>query len=109
ITMSTATPFPWSELSVTENAETGFRSIFERAPIAAARCNPEGVIIEMNPAFEQALDPDLANQQILRLCDLVPAEDRDTLNHFCAHCWTPLATASVSKEQKEEVPQMGWQ
>jgi len=76
--MSTATPFPWSELSVTENAETGFRSIFERAPIAAARCNPERVIIEMNPAFEQALDPDLANQQILRLCDLVPAEDRDT-------------------------------
>lgn len=76
--MNTATPFPWSELSATQNAPPGFRSIFELAPIAAARCNREGVIIEMNPAFEQALDPDLAKQRVLRLCDLVSAEDRDT-------------------------------
>jgi two-component system, cell cycle sensor histidine kinase and response regulator CckA len=76
--MNTATPFPWSDLSPTENGPPGFRSIFELAPMAAARCNREGVIIEVNPAFEQALDPDLAKKRALRLCDLVSAEDRDT-------------------------------
>jgi len=72
------TPFPWSELPATENTEAGFRPIFERAPMAAARCNPQGVIVEMNPAFEQAVNPLLLQQRVLRLSDLVPAEDRDT-------------------------------
>jgi len=81
--MNTATPFPWSDLSVEGHAGTGFRSIFEHAPIAAARCNRQGVILEMNPAFARALDhravdPQLAIKGSLRLCDLVSPQDRDT-------------------------------
>jgi signal transduction histidine kinase len=56
----------------------GFRSIFEHAPLAAARCNPQGVIVEMNPAFEQSLDPSLADGRSLRLYDLLPPETRET-------------------------------
>ncbi len=76
--MNTATPFPWSEPSVAENAETDFRSIFGHAPVAAARCNALGVIIERNSAFEQSLEPELAKQRSLRLCDLVAPADSDT-------------------------------
>ncbi len=76
--MSRAAPFSWSEFSAKENAEAGFRSIFARAPIAAARCNRQGEIVEVNRAFDQALDPHLAKQRVLRLSDLVAAEDRDS-------------------------------
>lgn len=75
--MSTATPFSSTEYCAIESAETDFRSIFERAPIRVARCNPQGVIVESNPAFQQALDPDLAKLQILRLCDLVPTKEQE--------------------------------
>jgi signal transduction histidine kinase len=82
--MNTATPFPWSELEG-ENNRTTFRAIFEHAPVPVARCNPQGEIVEMNPAFERTLsqslsrnlDSGLANRRSLRLCELVPAQDRD--------------------------------
>jgi signal transduction histidine kinase len=76
--MNTATPFPWSDFPAAENAGTGFRSIFELAPVAAARCNRQGAIVEMNPAFQQALELDLRNKRALRLCDLVSPQDRET-------------------------------
>ncbi|MGB9361414.1 MAG: histidine kinase dimerization/phospho-acceptor domain-containing protein, partial [Candidatus Sulfotelmatobacter sp.] len=76
--MSTATRFSWSEVPTPENTETGFHSVFERAPIAAARCNSQGVIVEVNLAFEQAVNPLLLQQRVLRLSDLVPPEDRGT-------------------------------
>jgi signal transduction histidine kinase len=56
----------------------GFRSIFEHAPFAAARCDRQGAIVEMNSAFRQILDPESAGQGCLQLYDLVPAEDRRT-------------------------------
>jgi signal transduction histidine kinase len=74
--MNTATPFPWTEQADSKTAGSGFRSIFEHAPLAAARCNPQGVIVEMNSAFERVLDPVLANKHALRLCDLVAPEER---------------------------------
>lgn len=76
--MSAATPLARLEYRATENAETDFSSIFERAPIPAARCNSQGVIVESNLAFQQALDPNLANERTLRLSDLVPPEDHET-------------------------------
>ncbi|MFZ0772828.1 MAG: ATP-binding protein [Candidatus Sulfotelmatobacter sp.] len=76
--MNAATPFPRSDFSEAENAGTGFRSIFEHAPVAAARCNRQGVIVEMNPAFEQALELELRNKRSFRLCDLVSPQDRHT-------------------------------
>ena len=79
--MNTATPFPWPELAVAEKHRTAFRAIFEHAPIAVARCSPQGVIVEMNPAFEQALartpDGGVPGGRSLRLCELVRPEDRD--------------------------------
>ena len=79
--MNTATPFPWPELAATESHRTTFRAIFEHAPIAVARCNPQGMIVEMNPAFERTLartpDRGVAGGGLLRLCELVRPEDRD--------------------------------
>jgi two-component system cell cycle sensor histidine kinase/response regulator CckA len=75
--MNTATPFPWSELSAEERPGTTFRAIFEHAPFGVARCNPQGVIVEMNRAFERTLDPSAAGQQSLRLCELVPPQEHD--------------------------------
>jgi PAS domain-containing protein len=75
--MNTATPFPWTGPTAAENVRTGFPSIFERAPLPAARCNPQGVIIEMNSAFAQALQAGLADQRALRLSHLVAPDDRE--------------------------------
>jgi two-component system, cell cycle sensor histidine kinase and response regulator CckA len=75
--MNTATPFPWSELAADENTKTAFHAIFRHAPFAVARCSPEGVIVEMNPAFERTLDCDVASRHSLRFCDLIPPPDRD--------------------------------
>ena len=75
--MNTATPFPWTGPTAAENARTGFGSIFEHAPLPAARCNPQGVIIEKNSAFAQPLQARFADQRALRLSDLVAPDDRE--------------------------------
>lgn len=75
--MNTATPFPWSEGSSENNTKTAFRTILEHAPVAMARCDRQGVIVEMNLAFERTLDRGLAGQHCLRLCELVPPQARD--------------------------------
>lgn len=74
--MNTATPIPWPALLPEQNANTTFRAIFERAPVAAARCNAQGVIVEMNPAFELGLDRGVARGRVLRLGELVRPQDR---------------------------------
>ncbi|MFZ0320662.1 MAG: ATP-binding protein [Candidatus Sulfotelmatobacter sp.] len=81
--MNTASPFPWTGQSSAEIAGTGFRSIFEHAPVAAARCNPQGTIVEMNRAFEHSLVP-LTDHRSLRLCDLVAPENHTTTESLLA-------------------------
>ncbi len=55
--------------------------MFEHAPIAVARCDPQGTLVEMNPAFERALDweldRDATDRHTLRLCELVSPQNRD--------------------------------
>src|ERR1700691_5586120 len=75
--MNTATPFPWSDPPPGENPGTTFRAAFEHAPIAVARCNAQGLIVEMNAAFEQTLDRGVARRRRLRLSELVRPQDRD--------------------------------
>jgi two-component system, cell cycle sensor histidine kinase and response regulator CckA len=75
--MNTATPFPWSELASAGNTGTTFRAIFEHAPVAVARCNSQGVIVDMNPAFERSLGRGVASRRCLRLGELVRPQDRD--------------------------------
>jgi two-component system cell cycle sensor histidine kinase/response regulator CckA len=45
--------------------------------MAVARCNRDGVIIEMNPAFERSLTPGDASKRLLRFCELFGPQDRD--------------------------------
>jgi two-component system, cell cycle sensor histidine kinase and response regulator CckA len=75
--MNTAASFPWSELSASEKTKSNFRAIFEHAPIPAARCSLQGVIVEMNAAFERIVPPDFANSGLLRICEVVPLQDRE--------------------------------
>jgi signal transduction histidine kinase len=80
--MNTATPFPWpgsstGETPTGETPNTPFRATFEHAPIAVALCNPQGLIVEMNPAFERTLDRSVASRRRLELGELVRPQDRD--------------------------------
>lgn len=75
--MNTATPFPWSELSPEQNTRTTFRAVFEHSPVAVARCNQQGVITEMNPAFRRSLGRGVASRRSLLLCELVRPQDRE--------------------------------
>jgi two-component system, cell cycle sensor histidine kinase and response regulator CckA len=76
--MNATTPIPWPKPSVETNASLRFRAIFERAPIAVARCDARGFVVQMNPAFEGAFG--CAHSGGLRLSDLVPTEDRDEID-----------------------------
>ena len=53
--------------------------MFEHAPIAAACCDSQGVIVEMNPAFKHALRARLGEKRLLRLFDLIPPQDYSAL------------------------------
>jgi len=74
--MSTATPLPWQEPTARESAKTSFRAIFEHAPVAVARCDSEGTIVEMNPAFEHTLDHAAITKRGLRISELVRPQER---------------------------------
>jgi two-component system cell cycle sensor histidine kinase/response regulator CckA len=69
-------PFAALKIAVPET-ETLFRAIFEYAPIAVARCNRQGVILDRNVAFERTLDLDISAARSFALCDLVPPHARD--------------------------------
>lgn len=45
--------------------------------MAVARCNSEGAILEMNPAFEQTLDPAVDSRSLLHFRDLVHPQERE--------------------------------
>ncbi len=74
--MNAATPFPWSNPPVDSGPETSFLSIFEQSPVAAARCDRQGKVVERNSAFEQFLDQSQLSERSLSLCDLVPVQER---------------------------------
>jgi two-component system, cell cycle sensor histidine kinase and response regulator CckA len=78
IDMNTASPLGWSNLSAKRLPENSFHSIFQHAPVAAGRCDCDGIIVEMNTALEQDLGSDLLSQRPLRLFDLVPDAERST-------------------------------
>ncbi len=74
--MNATTPIPWPKPSEEVNARASFGAIFEHAPIAAARCDSRGFILEINPAFKRSLgDP-----QGWRLCELASELDREEMN-----------------------------
>ena len=72
-----SSPFAVLRVAVPETAATPFRAIFEHAPIAVARCDRQGIIIERNGAFERTLDLDTSAERSLALCDLVRVHARD--------------------------------
>jgi two-component system, cell cycle sensor histidine kinase and response regulator CckA len=54
--------------------------------MGVARCDRQGIIVEMNPAFERALGLGAGNgcgdARALRLCDLVCAQERDEIEQL---------------------------
>ena len=88
-----------------KNPSTTFRAAFEHAPIAVARCNPQGVIVEMNPAFERTLDRGVASRRWLRLGELVRPQDRR--KNGVAAARTPSIADVRASASKPEVRAMG--
>jgi|ERR1700677_222616 hypothetical protein len=78
-------------------------SVFERPPLAAACCDPRGVIIEMNRCFEQTLEPHLAKQPRLLLYALIPAEARYRTESLL-NAWLASACGSIRIEGKRGIP-----
>jgi two-component system, cell cycle sensor histidine kinase and response regulator CckA len=82
--MSAATPLPWQEPGVTERAKTNFCAVFEHAPVAVARCSPQGEILEMNPAFTRSLKDDAAVKRGTLFAELACQQDREKIEFlFC--------------------------
>jgi two-component system, cell cycle sensor histidine kinase and response regulator CckA len=72
--MSTATPLPWPVVPERDNSRSGFDALFEHAPIAAARCNSQGSIVEMNLAFEEMFELNGIRRRGLRIEELTGEE-----------------------------------
>lgn len=98
--MNSATPFPCPELSAEEKGSTTtFRDFFEHAPVAVARCNPQGVIVEMNPAFERTLDRVWLADACYDSANWFPRKTATELNCSCMTCSIPEASAWASKSE----------
>jgi signal transduction histidine kinase len=97
INMNVAIPISRSTLPKTERAPFGFDSIFEHAPFAAARCNSQGLIIEINPALKKCLNAELALRSFLHLDDLVCLA-----GHFSAH--SALRDVLVGNSASARIP-----
>jgi signal transduction histidine kinase len=69
--MNIATPISRPTAPKTDSRFSGFRSVFEHAPFAAAHCTPQGSIIEINPALKKCLNPELAHEPFLHFANLV--------------------------------------
>jgi signal transduction histidine kinase len=101
--MGAAPTFPWTDLR-SESVETDFRSIFERCPLPAACCDSRGIILQMNSAFEQILNPEKGHTGTLRVTDVVASESQESANclirevlegtHSAAHIETGTASRS---------------
>ena len=105
--MNTAAPFPWSEFSAGEKTSTAFRAIFEHAPMAVARCNPQGVVVEMNPAFERTLDRGVAGRDLLRLCELVRPQDRAQTESLLREVFDSRRDGSGTEARIPSIGQVG--
>jgi PAS domain-containing protein len=108
--MNSATPFPGPELAAGENPRTTFRAIFEPAPGAVARCDPQAVSVEMNPAFERILNRGIASSRWLLRGEMVRPQDRDQtvlrlrdlLDSKCGSLGSRTPSATPVQEIKKE-------
>lgn len=76
--MSTATPFPSQDRASRVDAALTFHTLFERAPLPAARCNRRGEIIEINPACERIFGDSGSSRRELLLWELFASQDRSS-------------------------------
>jgi two-component system, cell cycle sensor histidine kinase and response regulator CckA len=79
--MCAAPTFPWTDLR-SEGVETDFRSIFERCPLPAARCDSRGIILQMNSALEEILNPENGHIGMLRVTDVVASENDENADRL---------------------------
>jgi len=75
--MCAAPAFPYTNLR-SRGVETDFRSIFEHCPLPAARCDRQGIILQMNSAFEQVLNGKKDQSGVSRVGEVVARADRET-------------------------------
>jgi signal transduction histidine kinase len=75
--MSAVASFPWSH-DPSGNPGTGFHSILEHAPFPVVLCNAEGMISEVNSAFERVLEWKNAPARRLLWRDLLNPEAPET-------------------------------
>jgi signal transduction histidine kinase len=74
--MHTATRISQATHPGLEKPFMDFQSVFQDAPFAAACCNHEGLILAMNPALKNCLNPELSLQSPLSLEVLLARTER---------------------------------
>jgi signal transduction histidine kinase len=79
--MCAAPTLAWTNLR-SESLETDFRSSFEHCPLPAARCDPHGIILQTNPAFEPIANGKKSHNGMLRVTDVVASENPETTHRL---------------------------
>jgi two-component system cell cycle sensor histidine kinase/response regulator CckA len=76
IDMNIPSPLRWPNSYAKCPPQNSFHSIFQHSPVAAGRCDRDGIIVETNSALDQLLGLDLLSQRPLRFFDLVSDNER---------------------------------
>jgi two-component system, cell cycle sensor histidine kinase and response regulator CckA len=79
--MCAAPTFRWTDVH-SDSVETDFRFIFGRCPLPAARCDRQGIILQMNSVFEQIASGKKRHNGTLRISDVVASENRENTDRL---------------------------
>ena len=95
--MSAAAEISWTP----KDSEAGFVSLFDRAPLALAQCQSQGIITAFNAGLENLLGVSFSAEKCLRFPDLIHDQDRPQAEHLLSelfegkqHCVQLESTAS---------------
>jgi two-component system cell cycle sensor histidine kinase/response regulator CckA len=76
--MNAAARFPQLERSGKDHS-ANFQALLERSPLAAARCDENGIIVDMNPAFARAFGAATPGSHPLKLSELIDPQHREKI------------------------------
>lgn len=72
-----------AEISWTpKDSEAGFVSLFDKAPLAVAQCQSQGIITAFNAGLENLLGMSFSAEKCLRFPELIHAQDRPQAEHL---------------------------
>jgi two-component system cell cycle sensor histidine kinase/response regulator CckA len=109
--MNTAVPFRWPVPSSGQGEQeksASFGAIFESAPIAVARCDAHGFILNMNRPFGHLLGAGADRLGHLRIADLVCTQERERAEFLLSEFFKSQEDSTRFELQGSGGPKMKW-